>query len=160
MADTRAATLAEQFEKALGELIQAVEEHPDDQWHSVCGDEGWTVAATAHHVGAQWPLEKELLDAAVGLASMPGYTWDDVNARNEQHGQEFSAASKAEVLAILRDGGPTMASFVRGLSDAQLDSPVAFPLANGAPVTPQQLIEGGVLVGHVVAHLKSIRAVV
>lgn len=46
----------------------------------------------------------------------------------------------------------------RALSDEQLDRTGALPLADGASVSTQQLIEGGVLIGHVTGHLASIRA--
>ena len=51
----RGAALADQFEKVLGELTQTVESMPDDRWQATC-PEGWTVAATAQHVAAQFPL--------------------------------------------------------------------------------------------------------
>jgi hypothetical protein len=150
--------LATQFENALAELVQTVETFPDDKWQAVCGDEGWTVAATARHVGYQWEIEKELIEGTAGRAPMPPYSWDDVNKRNEDHAQQFSTASKADVLGLLRDQGPTMATYVRGLSDDELAKKTPFPLADGAAVSPQQIIEGGVLIDHINAHLKSIRA--
>ena len=159
MASSRAEALADQFEKALGELIQTVEACPDDQWGKVCGDEGWTVAATARHVGFQWELERKILDGAAGITPVYQCTWDDVNTLNEKHAQEHSNASKAAVAALLRSGGPEMGAYVRGLSDEQLDNAPPFPLADGAKVPTQALIEGGVLIDHITAHLKSISAV-
>lgn len=155
----RGEALADKFEQELAKLVEAIEQYPDASWQKVCGDEGWTVAATAHHVGHQWSLERELLDGTVGNAPMPSYSWDDVNARNEQHAQEFSGVSKDAVIAYLREGATGMASYVRGLSDEQLERRAAFPLANGAEVNAQALIEGGVLIDHITAHLKSIQAV-
>ena len=74
---------------------------------------------------------------------MPQYTWDNVNKRNEKHAQEFNAVTKAEVLSFLRDKAEAQASWVRGLSDEQLDRTAPMPLADNAVVTTQQLIEGG-----------------
>jgi hypothetical protein len=56
---TRAQALADQFEQAFADLAKTVEAAPDKQWGATCGGEGWTVAATAQHVGAQLPLERE-----------------------------------------------------------------------------------------------------
>jgi hypothetical protein len=155
----RANALAEQFEKAMADLTKTIESVPDDKWSALCGDEQWTVAATAHHVGAQWPLEKEYLDAAAAGGTMPSYTWDDINKRNADHAEQHKSASKADTLKLLREGAPAMAAWVRGLSDEQLDRTSPLPLADGAQVSTQQLIEGGVLIDHAVTHLKSIRGV-
>jgi hypothetical protein len=153
---TRGETLASQFEQVLAELRKAIEGYPDGQWHNGSGEEGWTIAATAHHVGFQWPLEKEYLVAAAEGSPAPSYSWDDINARNAKHADEYEACSKAEVIALLRDEGAKMAAYVRGLSDEQLDRTMALPLANGAEVSTQQLIEGGVLIDHARAHTKSL----
>jgi hypothetical protein len=51
-----------------------------------------------------------------------------------------------------------VSTWVRGLSDEQLDRTAPLPLANGAVVSTQNLIEGGVLIEHATAHLASIKA--
>jgi len=154
----RSEKLATTFENAVAELIAEIEQCSADHWRAVCGDEKWSVAATARHVAAQWPLEREYLDAAVKGGPPPSHTWDEINAKNEQHAKEFNGANKAEVVALLRDGSPKIASWVRGLSDEQLDTTMPLPLADNATVSAQQLIEGGILIDHAHAHLKSIRA--
>lgn len=153
----RAATLAEQFEMATAELVQAVEAYLDGEWHKVHGDEGWTVAATAHHVGSQFPLEKEYITAAAEGGDRPGYSWDDINGRNARHAEDFKTCSKSDVVTLLRNSGAEMAAYVRGLSDEQLDRKAPLALAGGAEVSAQQLIEGGVLIDHVKSHTQSIR---
>ena len=50
------------------------------------------------------------------------------------------------------------AAYLRGLSDDQLDRTGELALADGASVSTQQLIEGGVLIDHVRGHLQSMRA--
>jgi len=141
----RSEVLAAQYEQVLSQLEEAVRGCSDQKWSAICGDEGWTVAATAHHLGAQLPLEKEYLVAAAEGMQMPAYSWDDINARNAKHAQEFSAAGKADTLEVIRTNGSAMAAWVRGLSDEQTGPPcVPLALAGGAQVTTQQLIEGGV----------------
>src|SRR5215216_1156150 len=127
----RAAALADQFEQTLGELIATVEGCSEEQWRAMCGAEG---------------------------RPLPDLTWDDINGTNERRAGEQASCSKDEVLASLRDGGREMAAYVRGLSDEQLDRTGALPLAGGAQVSTQQLIEGGVLIDHARGHLASIRA--
>jgi hypothetical protein len=155
----RAEALADEFEDQIGQLTKEIEQCTDRHWQSVCGDEGWTVAATAQHVAAQFPLEMEYLTAAAAGTTMPSYTWDDINTLNERRAQEMSAAGRDDVLKLLRENSAKAASFVRGLSDEQLDRRSPLPLANGAEVSTQDLIEGGVLIDHARGHLKSIRAV-
>ncbi len=155
----RSEALAAQFEQAIAELAKVVGDTSDQQWKAVCGEEQWTVAATAHHVGAQLPLEMEYITAAAEGRAMPAYTWDDINQRNAQHAQAFRACTRDDVLTLLGDQAPATAAYVRGLSDEQLDRSVAFPLAGGAMVTTEQLILGGVLITHAQAHLQSILAV-
>jgi hypothetical protein len=154
----RSEQLAGQYEQAVANIVKAVEGCSDAQWGAICGDEKWTVAATAHHVGSQLPLEMEYISAAAEGRAMPAHTWDDINGRNERHAAEFSACSKADALKVLREGSATMAAYVRGLSDEQLARTGALPLAGGAMVSTEQLITGGVLIEHATAHLASIQA--
>jgi hypothetical protein len=154
----RADELAARFERAVADLAATVERCSEAQWRALCGAEQWTVAATAHHVGAQWPLEREYIVAAAEGATPPTHTWDEINQRNARHAQEFSAAARADVLSLLREGSASMAAYVRGLSDEQLDRTAPLALADGAEVSTQQLIEGGVLIAHATEHLQSIRA--
>jgi hypothetical protein len=159
MGSKRAAKLADQFEQTIRDLSQVIEQCSDEQWRALCGEEQWTVAATARHVGAQWPLEREYLDAISSGSPMPQHTWDQINERNEKHADDYKSVNKADVVSFLRDKAPAQASWVRGLSDEQLDRKAPLPLADNAMVSTQDLIEGGILIGHAQAHVASIRAV-
>jgi hypothetical protein len=157
---TRTAALADQFEQAFDDLAKAVKDCSEGRWQEIVGPEKWTVAATAHHVAAQLSLEKEYLDAAAEGRTSPAYTWDDINTLNEKRAAENSAVGKDTVLRMIADGKASMGAYVRGLDDAQLDRTMALPLADGAEVSLQQLLEGGVLIDHARGHLKSILAAV
>jgi hypothetical protein len=155
----RAEALAARYEQEIEGVIKTIEGLSDAQWAATCGEEQWTVAATAHHVGAQLPLEREYLTAAAAGTPMPQYTWDEINARNAEHAAKFSNVSKDETIKIIRENTSATADWVRGLSDEQLDRTSPLPLADGAEVSTQQLIEGGVLIDHAVSHHNSIRSV-
>jgi uncharacterized damage-inducible protein DinB len=155
---SRSEALAQQFEAEVAELAKAIEQHPDDKWQATCDGEGWTVAGTAHHVAAQFGLEKEYLSAGAEGRELPAYTWEHINNLNERRAEEYRSCTKADALKLLRESAPAMAAFVRGLSDEQLDRKGKLALAGGAEVSTQQLIEGGVLIDHVRGHTKSIRA--
>lgn len=155
----RAEKLAADFEQATAEFAREVENTPDDKWQKAQGPEGWSVAATAQHVAGQfYPIENEYISAAAEGKPVPTYSWDDINGKNDNRAAQNTSASRAEVLQQLRTDSARMADYVRGLTDEQLDRQISLPLADGAMVSTQQLIEGGVLIDHVRGHLESIRA--
>lgn len=155
---TRSDGLASQFEQAVADFAKAVESCSDAKWSAVCNAEEWTVAQTAQHVSGQFPLEMEFISAPAEGKPMPAYTWDDINGKNDSRALKNSSASKADVLKELRAGAASTAAYIRALSDEQLDRTGTLGLADGASVSTQQLIEGGVLIAHVTGHLESIRA--
>jgi hypothetical protein len=154
----RSNALASDFEQAVAELVKTIERIPDDKWTAKGGPEGWTIAGLAQHVSGQFPLEMEYITAAAEGRPLPGYSWDDINGKNDGRAAANSAASKADVLRELREGAASAAAYVRGLSDEQLDRKSPLALAGGAEVSAQQLIEGGVLIDHVRGHMKSIES--
>jgi hypothetical protein len=153
----RANALATQFEDAVAEFAKVVEGVPEPKWNATT-EEGWTVAATAQHVAGQFPLEMEFITAGAAGESLPPYSWDDVNAKNDTRAAGEMTVTKDHVLKTLRDGSASVAAYLRGLDDSQLDHKAPLNLANGAEVTTEQLILGGVLIDHVQAHQKSIEA--
>ena len=155
----RATMLADQFEEQIQQLVETIEKCSEQQWKANCGEEQWSVAATAHHVGAQFGLEMEYLTACADGRILPQYSWDDINRLNDDRAAANTACDKAAAIRQLREGSAPVAAWVRGLTDQQLDRTGALPLAGGAQVSTQQLIEGGVLIDHARAHLASIRAV-
>jgi len=154
---SRAESLASQLDKAVAEFAAAIESCSDARWREEHGPEGWTVAVTAQHVAGQFPLEKEFIVEAANGGKGLSYTWDDINGKNDSRAAANANASKGDVLALLRSGAAAMSTYVRGLSDEQLDRTAPLTLAGGAAVSTQQLIEGGVLIEHVTGHLESIR---
>ena len=153
---SRSETLASQFEQAVDAFANAIESCSDAQWRATCGAEGWTVAATAQHVAGQFPLEREFIEEAANGGKGLTYTWDNINNKNDRRAADNTSCSKDDVLSLLREGAANMSAYVRGLSDAQLDRTAPLGLADGASVSTQQLIEGGVLIDHVKGHLQSI----
>jgi hypothetical protein len=155
---TRSEALAGTFEQAVAEFAEAVESCSDAQWRALCGAEGWTVAATAQHVAGQFPLEREFVEEAANGGKGLTYTWDDINGKNDRRAAANTICNKDDVLALLRKDGAAMSAYVRSLSDEQLDRTAPLALADGAAVSTQQLIEGGVLIEHLKGHLQSIRS--
>lgn len=154
----RSAALAEQFEKAVADFALAVEACPDNKWNAVCEDP-WSVAQVAQHVAGQFPLESEFIFPAAEGRALPDYTLADINSKNDARAATSKDVTKADVLTALREGGARLATYIRALSDDQLDRASALPVAGGASVTTQQILEGPILIDHVGgSHLASIRA--
>lgn len=154
----RSAALAERFEKAVADFAQAVEACPDDKWNTIC-EEPWTAAQVAQHVAGQFPLESEFIFPAAEGRALPEYTLADIDSKNNDRAATSKDATKAGVLSTLREGGAKLASYIRALSDDQLDRASALPVAGGASVTTQQILEGPILIDNVGGgHLASIRA--
>jgi hypothetical protein len=100
----------------------------------------------------------EYVTAAAEGRPMPAYTWDEINQLNESRAVSNASVGKAEVLDELRVGVATTSAYIRGLSDEQLDSAASLPLAKGAMVTAEHIIERVVLIDHFRGHLASIRS--
>jgi hypothetical protein len=153
----RSAELADQFEQAVNDFAKEVEACNDAEWSAVCNDEGWTVAQTAQHVAGQFPLEMTFITACAEGKPLPSLTWPELNEKNETRAANNAKVTQADVVSELRAKAATAAAYVRGLSDDQLDRTGALGLADGASVSTEQLIRGGVLIEHVTGHLGSIR---
>lgn len=151
----RAEALAAKFEQANNDVIAAVEGCSDGQWSATCQDEGWSVAATAHHIAGGYPLITGLAQAMAGGTQFPALTAEQIDKRNAEHAQQFAGVSKDETLQMLREGGAAAAAAVRGLNDEQLDKK-AVVLQGQPEMTTEQMLDA-VLVGSATGHLASIR---
>ena len=153
----RSSELARQFEEAVTEFIKVVQGCSDAEWAAVCNAEGWTVAQTAQHVSGQFPFEMAFITAAAEARAMPTVTWAELNALNDGRAGRNISVSRAQVLEEMKTGAPSVAAYIRDLSDEQLQRTGRLSLADGAVVTTEQLIEGPVLTAHIIGHLESIR---
>lgn len=153
----RSTELANRFEQAVGEFAKTVEGCTEEQWGAICNAEGWTVAQTAQHVSGQFVNEMMFITAGAEGRPLPPITWPQLNAMNDTRAADHGDVTKGEVLEELRTEAASVAAYIRGLSDEQLDRTGSLGLADGATVRTQDLIEGGVLIAHVTEHLESIR---
>ena len=149
----RADELAARFEQASRDFAAKVEALNERQWQAKTPEEGWTVAATAHHAaGASGPLAT-MVAAVAGKGPMPPVTQDMLNQLNADHAKQFERCTKEETLALLRETVPQATSVVRGLSDAELAQKAMLPF--GMEMSAEQVIEA-VLIGHLAGHTKSV----
>lgn len=150
----QAESLAATFERENNALIAAVEGLSDAQWQALTKEEGWSVAATAHHIAGGHQMIAGMVQAhANGQGQTVSFA--ALNEGNAQHAREFVGANKAEVLDLLRSGGAAAAATVRGLSDEQLAHTGQF--ADALPPLPVQKMIEMILIGHVQSHGTSIK---
>jgi len=140
----RSEELAERFTNFNDEIIAFVEGCTDEAWRRVCKGEEWPVAVVARHVAATHYGVLDLAKLIVGGKPLPQMTIDAINEMNAQHAQEHADCSKDEVLSILRNQGPSVAAFVAGLSDADLDR-TAYLALTGGDMSAEQFIKAVIL---------------
>jgi uncharacterized damage-inducible protein DinB len=157
-ANERAEELARRLEEANAELISVVAGCPEGRWRAQCEDGGRTVAVVAHHVAnghvaiAEW-VQSLAAGQPVSVAA------DTIHTANNQHAIEYANVAQEEVLELLRGNGPKAAAIVRGLTDEQLDRAAPLGIFGGKETTAYELAER-VLIGHVTAHMRDIRAAI
>jgi hypothetical protein len=154
----RSTELARQFEQAVAQFDKTVEGCTDAQWGAVSSAEGWTVAQLAEHVSGQFVNEMMFITAGAEGRPLPPITLEQLNEMNESRAEKNRGVTKAEVLEVLRSEAPSIADYIRALSDEQLDRTSSLAMAGGASVSTQQLLEGGVLIAHLTEHTESIRS--
>lgn len=152
----RATQLANQYEEAVAALAKTIESCSGAQWSSICNAEGWTVAQTAQHVAGQFPLEMTFITACAEGRDLPALTWEELNHKNEMRAANNATVTQADVVKELRERAALVTPYLRALTDEQLDRTGALGLADGAAVSTEQLILGGVLIAHVTGHMESI----
>src|SRR5215470_209301 len=132
---TKSAFFATRFESEIGEAIAMLEQLSEADWHKVTAAEGWTVAATAHHyAGALEPISG-LIEGLV--AGRPGtLSTRMLDEMNAQHAKDYADCSRAETIALLREGSALASGTIRSLSETQL-------AASGTVLTdlPQMTVE-------------------
>ena len=160
---TRSARLADQFEAAQEGFIRLVESLTVEHWRTRGKntpelrindeDESRPVGVIAHHVAVNQDWIMSRIKAIIEDKPTPPV---DFKAINAHHANEHAHATRAEVLALLRDSKPRIAQDLRNIPDHQLDKERQFPTGT---MTVQQRIER-VLIGHMKSHQASIEATI
>jgi hypothetical protein len=160
---TRSALLANQFEQAQGSFINLVESLTTEQWRMRGKntpdtrvndeDESRPVGVIAHHVAETQDFIMNRIKAILEDKPTPPVDFKQINAA---HAVEHAHATRAEVLAMLRESVRRIASEIRAIPDGHLDKERQFPTGT---MSVQQRIEG-VLIGHMQIHQRSIEATI
>ena len=127
----RAIDLAGRFRIFNNVLIGFVEKCSDENWQKVCPDERWSVGVVARHIAASHYGALGLVKMMVGGEKLPELTHDVIDHLNSKHAEKHRHCTRDEVLKTLRENGASVADYVAGLSDADLDRTGHIPAAGG-----------------------------
>ena len=136
----RAKELSERFMRFNNEMIAFVENCSDENWAIVCSGEKWPVGVVARHIAASHYSALGLAKMIVDGKQLPELTQETIDQGNAQHAKKHANCTKDEVLGILREKGSSVADYVAGLDDADLDRTTDFSAAGGT-ISNQQFIE-------------------
>jgi hypothetical protein len=155
---TKSEALARQFEAKSREALATLEQLGEADWTKVTEAEKWSVGVTSHHLASVLEPVSSMIRAVVAGQAPGNLTmalFDEMNAR---HAREFADCTRAETIALHRNGSATAAATIRGLSDAELATSGTV-LKDMPPMSAEQLIAGALL-GHIDQHYGSIRKTV
>jgi hypothetical protein len=155
----RATQLADQTDQVIDQVIAFVESIPDEKWTATCEPEQCTAAALASHIAVSATGVVNALVKPIAQGEPPmSITPEQINAGNAENARKYANRSKADVVNDLRTYGAEASSYVRGLSDEELQrSAVLF--FRPEPVSADFVIEH-VVINHSLGHLESMRAAV
>jgi hypothetical protein len=150
--------LAKRFEVKAREALASLEQLSEADWKKVTAAEQWSVGVTAHHLaGALQPISG-MIKAVAAWQSLSGFSLGMLDQMNAQHAKDYANCTKAETIALFKEGAATAAATIRGLSDDQLARSGTL-LTDAPPMTAEQVITGGLL-NHTDEHFGSIRKTV
>ena len=152
----RAIDLAERFKAFNDELIGFVENCTDEDWRKVCPGERWSVGVVARHIAASHYGALGLAKTMVAGEKLPDLTEGVIDQLNSKHADKHCNCTRGEVLKMLRENGLSVADFVAGLSDADLER-IGHIAAAGGDMTTEHLIANIILgaAGEHFAHTKA-----
>ena len=153
----RAREISELFKKFNKEVIAFVENCSDENWGKICSGENWPVGVVARHIAAGHYSAFGLAKMIVEGKQLPELTNETIDQGNAEHAKKHANCTKDEVLGILRENGSSVAEYVAGLNDADLDRTSNLP-AVGGTISVQQFIEN-VLIHSGTEHLTNMKNV-
>ena len=136
----RAKDLAQRLKAFNDQVIAFVKNCGDADWHKVCTWEEWTVGVTARHIGTGHYRIIGLAKMIINGEKLPDLTAKQVNESGNKHARKHADCNRQEVLEVLRNNGASLADFITGLDEAELDTKGHLSLAGGG-VTTQQFLE-------------------
>jgi uncharacterized damage-inducible protein DinB len=155
MPSARARELADSIEGINLELVQLVRGCSEEQWRTLCNDEGdgRSVAVIAHHVAHGHGYSQEWLETAL-TGSEVTVTLDQINDENAEHAASYHDVEREETISLLEASCERLCARVGALSDLELAG-TAFHRGAGRDMTVEAFAQLGHR--HVAGHLATIR---
>lgn len=152
----RADQLVTEFTAVNDDLIASVSGCTDEQWQRQSAEEGWSVAAVAHHVAvSNGAISGMLSSQAAGNPDLPNISTADLHAGNAAHARDYATVGKQETLDLLRSNGDVVVQTLQSIDDdAFFDQPAG--VFGGNELSVGQVAQF-VLVGHTAGHTASIK---
>lgn len=143
--------LADDYREVIDEALDFVENATPEQWEAVTSEEGWTVAATLHHIARGNETVAGWLELFRSGQPVEG-TMDEQDLENAAHAAEFAKADRLGTLEYLRSSASDTETLIRSLTDEELAKSAAFGFAE-RDLTCEQAAQ--VAVSHARTHLDS-----
>jgi hypothetical protein len=151
----KAEAFVKQYEAKVQEATAVLEKLSEADWKKTTAAEKWTVGVTAHHVaGAHEPIANIVKTLADGQ-SIPHFTMQMLDEMNAKHAVEHAGCTKAETIALHKQGAAKAVAMVRTLSDEQL-AKRGTVFTGEPPMSAEEMISRALL-GHIDDHYGSIR---
>jgi hypothetical protein len=148
-----------QFQAANDAMIAFVTACDDEDWQRLSTNEGWTVAAIAHHVAVRNGFAAGMIRRLIGGSSeVLRMSPTELHAENAIHAQEFASVSRLETLDLLHTNGELFVQSLQLIDSEELLDRTA-EIFDGRELSVAFLIEN-VVIGHCANHLDSIRATI
>jgi hypothetical protein len=157
MPSERAIALAEEFVASNDAVVAFAQSCDDVQWVTMVPGEDWPVGVVIHHIAEGHAQMAHWLTAMVAGDGVPD-TNDDIDGRNVTHAERSATVSIAETVALLQENSRQIETFIRQLSDEELDRTAPFGPAGGQSLPVFQLVSASF--GHAQGHLAHAEAAV
>jgi hypothetical protein len=155
-ASPRAAELADRFHAATLEFEEFVRGLSQSQLEAMVADEERTVAAMARHIAWAYEVESASFRGMAGGNPHQVLTNAWLAKLNRQNGDLHAKADKQETLAALHASAESTESWIRSLTDEQLDMHGFFLEGDDEGGIVAEWIDW-VLIGHIGQHFPAIR---
>lgn len=143
------------FESLQAQTVSTISGCTDEQWQRTTIAEGWTVAATAHHLAiVQQAFVGIVEQLAAGETYTPNVDMEQIHESNAKHARDYAQADRDETLEVFETSGADMVKLIRAFDDEALGR-VAGSFG-GNDLTVAQFIEY-VVIGHAREHATSIQ---
>ena len=133
----RAKGLSQQINALADEVVGVVQGCSRADWGKRCSED-WPLGVTARHIAAGHFEILGLVKSLVKGEPPPAFTREQIIAMANAHAREHAGCTPEEVAELMRRNGASMADYVAGLKDHELDCKGQFAFI-GAEMSVQQI---------------------